>query len=239
MSSSNGSEPTFASYVPRAVLREIAQHGDSPSEPRAQQHAGAILVLDVTGFTPITATAVQRGRTEHLSRSFNSYLGSLIDIIAEHGGDVAKMVGDGVICVWDAADGNVSQAARQAAACALVIRARAGEYEEADFRLAIKIGICTGRFASLSVGGVDGHWLYLIAGPAVSELSRIEEQLVSGDVIATPDAWALISERFVGERLDGGNGAFGPWARRRKRAASRLSHRIARTTRPLVTTSPR
>lgn len=203
--SSTGSERSLASYVPAAVLRDIEQHRGQESEPRAEQHDGAILIVDITGFTPITASAVQQGRTELLSRSLNTYLGSLFDIIAKYGGDVSKVVGDGVISVWNAVDGDVSGAARRAAACALAIREQAGEYEEADLRLSIKIGLCAGRFASLHVGGVGGHWLYLIIGPAVSALTRIEEHLVSGDVVAGPEAWALISERFVGEKLDGGN----------------------------------
>ena len=114
---------TLSSYVPQAVLRYLATNAERPTEPHAERAAAALLLIDISGFTPITATATGRGPqgTEELSRAFNAYLGQIIDLIWEHGGDIAKIVGDALIPQWLATDEDLPNATRRAAACALAI----------------------------------------------------------------------------------------------------------------------
>jgi class 3 adenylate cyclase/tetratricopeptide (TPR) repeat protein len=202
-----GRMATLASYVPRAVLRHVASLSTTPVEPHADGFPAALLLIDITGFTPITAAAVRRGAagTEQLSRSLNAYLGQIIDLIAQHGGDISKFVGDALIPIWPALDEDLATVTRRAATCALAIAADFGELEvESDLRLSLKVGLCAGEIAATHVGGLDERWLFLITGACVSELSELERHLRTGDVVAAPEGWALVSDRFVGQPLQQG-----------------------------------
>lgn len=196
----------LSSYVPQAVLSHLASVSGSPDQPHADPAQAALLLIDITGFTPITAAAIERGvsGTEELSRSFNSYLGLIIDLITDHGGDISKIVGDALIPAWPASNEDLAAATRRAATCALAIARQLGDYEEGDLRLSVKVGVSAGDCVAMHVGGLEGRWLFLIAGPVVAQLSELEQHLIPGDVFASPEAWALISDRFMGQPSRGG-----------------------------------
>ncbi|TME82299.1 MAG: hypothetical protein E6I45_06215, partial [Chloroflexi bacterium] len=97
-------------------------------------------------------------------------------------------------------------AAHRAARCALAIASELGDLEvEGDVRLSVKVGICAGEVAATHVGGLDGRWLFLLAGDAVGQLSEVEREMQSGLVVASPQAWSLLSSRFVGQALRRGH----------------------------------
>ena len=187
-------------------MRYLATNAERPTEPHAERAAAALLLIDISGFTPITATATGRGPqgTEELSRAFNAYLGQIIDLIWEHGGDIAKIVGDALIPQWLATDEDLPNATRRAAACALAI-GELGDYEEGGVRLSVKVGLIAGDISEMHVGGRDGRWLFLVTGPALRQLSEVESLLVTGDVVASSEAWPLISDQFVGQPLRDGH----------------------------------
>lgn len=204
---------TLSSYVPQVVLRRLAGTSRTPGDAFADRFAAALLFVDITGFTPLTAAAVQRGAagTEQLSRSLNSYFGQIIDLVTAYGGDISKIVGDALLPVWPAVDEDLATVARRAAACGLAIASQLGEFEvEGDLRLSLRVGLCAGEVAATHVGGLDDRWLFLVAGEGVSQLSELEHHMRTGDVIASPEAWAVVSNRFVGQALDGGHVRIGP-----------------------------
>jgi class 3 adenylate cyclase/tetratricopeptide (TPR) repeat protein len=198
----------LSSYLPRAVLDYVASLSTLPSEPSAQSFPAALLLIDITGFTQITTAAVRRGAvgTEQLSRSLNTYLGQIVDLITEHGGDIAKIVGDGLIPIWPAIEDDLATVTRRAAVCGLAIAQRLGELEvESDLHLSLKVGLCAGEIDATHVGGLDGKWLFLITGDGVVQLSALQEVLQTGDVLASPESWGLISDRFMGQHLESGH----------------------------------
>ncbi|MGH2483110.1 MAG: AAA family ATPase [Candidatus Limnocylindria bacterium] len=151
---------------------------------------------------------MQRGAagTEQLSRWLNSYLGQMIDVVTDHGGDISKIVGDALIPVWPAVDEDLASATRRAAICGLSIATEFAELVvEGDLRLSVKVGLCAGEIAATHVGGIDGRWLFLVAGEGVSQLSGLEQQMQTGAVVASADAWGLVSNRFVGQPLQSGH----------------------------------
>jgi len=199
---------TLSSFVPQAVLRRIAATPTLTDEPDAARFPAALLLVDITGFTRLTAAAVRRGpaATEQLSRSLNTYLGQIIELVADHGGDVSKILGDALLPMWPATQEDLATVTRRAALCGLAIVTTLGELElEDDLRLSIKVGLCAGDVAATHVGGLDRHWLFLLAGEAVAQLSPLEAQMQSLTVVASPEAWALTSSHFVGQQLDQGH----------------------------------
>ena len=199
---------TLSSYVPQAVLRHVVAHGDAAGGPHGDRFPAALLLVDITGFTPMTLSAIRRGPAgaEQLSRSLNAYLGQIIELVAAHGGDVAKIVGDAIIPIWPAEDGDLAASTRRAAACGLEIVSRLGELEvEHDVRLSLKVGVCAGDVVAAHVGGVEGRQHFLIAGPAVAQLSELQNHLQTGDVVASLAAASLVTNRFVGLPIAGGH----------------------------------
>lgn len=199
---------TLSSYVPQAVLQRIAAMATLPDEPHTDQSPAALLIVDISGFTALTETAVRGGPagTENLSRALNSYLGQIIDLVAEHGGDVAKIVGDALLTVWPAVDEDLAAVTRKAALCGLAITAKLGQLElEADVPLSLKAGLCAGTVAATSVGGTSGRWLFLVVGEGVSQLAPLQPHMRTGTLVASPAAWSQISPDFDGRLLDGGH----------------------------------
>ena len=179
-----------------------------PDEPHADRSPAALLMVDIAGFTALTEAAVRQGPegTERLSRALNFYVGQIIDLVAEHGGDISKIVGDALLTVWPAADDDLATATRRAAQCGLAITANLGQLElEAHLSLSLKAGVCAGTMAETHVGGADGRWLFLVIGDGVSQLAELEPHMRSGTLVASPAAWAEISQDFGGRALDGGH----------------------------------
>ncbi|MEO5703917.1 MAG: AAA family ATPase [Candidatus Limnocylindrales bacterium] len=204
----DGSERTvtLSSYVPQAVLRRIAAMPTLPDEPLLDASPTALLFVDISGFTALTEAVVRQGPagTERLSRALNSYLGQIIDVIAEHGGDISKIVGDALLGVWPVRDDDLAAATRRAALCGLAIIAKLGQLElEADLHLSLKAALCAGTAAATHVGGEAGRWLFLVVGEGVAQLSRVEPYMRTGTLVASPAAWAQISMDFGGHALDG------------------------------------
>src|SRR5438034_1102397 len=185
---------TFASYVPQAVLWDLAASDHAHDQPHAERFPAALLVIDITGFTGLTAAALRGGPagTERFSRSVNAYLGQIIDIVIAHGGDISKIVGDALLPVWPARDGDLAAAAHRAARCGLAIASELGDLEVAgDIRLSAKVGayIPPVSLARLDAGQAD--WL--------AELRRTTAVFVNVRGVAndTPDAIQLLHQVTV------------------------------------------
>lgn len=199
--------PTLHSYVPQLVARRLRPATKAADEPRSISMPAAVLLIDITGFTSLTASAVRQGPVgaEQLSRSLNTYLGRVIDLVAAHGGEVVKIVGDALMPVWPGDEGDPVAAVQRAAACGL---ATAGELEELEIeegrRLSVKVGLCAGQISLSRVGGVDGKWLFVVSGDAVDQLAGVADRMLTGALVASPTAVAQLEGDVVGETLDGG-----------------------------------
>ena len=62
-----------------------------------ERFPAAVLVADVSGFTPLADRLAQRDPAgEQLSSLLNAYFGQLMALIAAHGGEVITFAGDGL-----------------------------------------------------------------------------------------------------------------------------------------------
>lgn len=133
---------------------------------------------DLRGFTRITDAA-----PEQVIPLLNEYAEVIVSAIHDHGGDVVKLIGDGVLAIFTAADREHACAAALAAA----IAAR-GEVAELKARRAAAGRAVTDMYLGLHVGevfygNVGSHERldFTVIGPAVNEASRIAAMCRSVD----------------------------------------------------------
>ena len=189
-------------------MSPLAATSRLPTDARAERFPAALLLIDITGFTSLTSSFTQRGPSgiEQLSRSINSYLGRMIDRVAQHGGDVIKIVGDAVLPIWRAENGDLRDATERATACGLEIATTLNDVEAEDgVRLSLKVGVCAGDVVAAQVGGLDEHWMFVVAGGAVSQLAAVQSEMRTGGVVLSPQAWTQLEGRAAAKRIERGH----------------------------------
>jgi class 3 adenylate cyclase/tetratricopeptide (TPR) repeat protein len=164
---------------------------------------------DIAGFTPLAERLAQQGAAgiEELSRLLNAYFGQLIDLITTHGGDVYSFAGDALLALWPApdTDGSLATATLRAAQCGLAIQAHLHNYAtRAGERLQLRLGLGAGEISALHVGGVDGRWKFLLAGPDLTQMYAAAPQAQPSQVVLSPQAWALVHASCTGQPLPTG-----------------------------------
>jgi adenylate cyclase len=145
----------------------------------AEQIEAAIWFSDLRGYTRLSDTA----KPEEIIPLLNEYADAIISAIHEHGGDVLKLMGDGVLAIFTAADRN--------RACEAALTAA----EDAPRRVAEVNGLRTANglpttelYLGLHIGevfygniGSKERLDFTIVGPAVNEVSRIASMCRSVD----------------------------------------------------------
>jgi adenylate cyclase len=126
---------------------------------------------DLTGFTRI-ADSLPR---EQLLDLLNAYADCLVGVVHDHGGEVLKFMGDGILAVFDGAENDACERALDAAEAARVAIARLNQERSAaglpvtSFTLALH----EGEVLSGNVGSQE-RLDFTVVGPAVNEASRIQ-----------------------------------------------------------------
>ena len=132
--------------------------------------------------------------------------GSLIDFITGAGGDVVKFAGDALLALWPIRPGGDAGAeTRRVLRCCTAIQQALHDRPVAeDSRLSLKLAIGVGALRTAIVGGVFDRWEFLVAGRPLSQVGVANHHASPGDIVASPEAWALVSRTCTGETLADG-----------------------------------
>jgi adenylate cyclase len=149
---------------------------------------------DLRGYTKITDTAAP----EQIIPLLNDYADAVISAVQEAGGDVLKLIGDGVLAIFRTeANGSDGRAAACLAALGAVRRAEAAIVELNPRREAEGLPV-TQMYAGLHIGevffgnvGSANRLDFTVVGPAVNETSRI------ADLCRSADQPMLVSAAFA------------------------------------------
>lgn len=198
----------LARYVPALLLHRFARDPHPPDAPEAAAFPAAVLFADISGFTPLAERMVrERGPegTEALTGRLNDFFAPLIDRIDAHGGDVAEMAGDAVVALWTPGEGeDLADAALRAAQCGLAVQTLARSSEAG---LSLCIGVGVGSVVMMQVGGVEERWHLLLSGLPITQMRDAQQRARPGDVVLSPETWALVRPRGAGgDPLAGGGG---------------------------------
>jgi len=133
-----------------------------------------ILFADLRGFTNLTES-VPRDTLVPLP---NDYLECMARPIVEHGGQVSKFLGDGLLATFDLSDKQGDVICRSSLDAALEVLIRAGELNRervaaSKLTMEIDVALHLGDVLYGNVGAYD-RLDFTVIGPAVNEASRIE-----------------------------------------------------------------
>ena len=104
----------LASYSPRILIEHLVsgpfcqEELTQESSPERLGFWGAVVFVDVSGFTKLSeALTKEHGAivgSELLNVYINSFLEQLIDVVLASGGDIIKFAGDAMQCIWRVPD---------------------------------------------------------------------------------------------------------------------------------------
>lgn len=202
------SEDPFCGFLSRLHLEMLAMP-TVEAMPAARDFVGAVLLLDIAGFTELTEKFALAGAegAERLSDLLNLHFGPMTDTIIRHGGDVLSYAGDSLLAVWPASSLlELGAATAQAARAALEVQAVVKDRVlPGGFVLRQRAGLSAGPLTAVSVGGREGNWQFLVVGEPILAAGHANQEASSGTVVAIPDAWKQIQDASVGTLLDSGS----------------------------------
>ncbi|EIJ43583.1 adenylate/guanylate cyclase family protein [Beggiatoa alba B18LD] len=215
---------TLISYTPTLVQRHYAMQPDWQPSPHAEQLQTAALFVDIYGLTPIAEQLLEQGNTgsDILTQLLNGYIGQIIDIISEHGGEVLKFSGDALLVLWPVGvtGKDLTVVTRRAALCALALQTWQQHNpptilpyapENTPFSvvrhasltgIALRILLEAGDIWAATVGGVEGQWEFFIAGESLLRLSAGQRHAQPAEVTISPTAWQYLQRHAKGELLE-------------------------------------
>ncbi|MCE9600483.1 MAG: adenylate/guanylate cyclase domain-containing protein [Spirochaetia bacterium] len=198
----------LAKYASQRLLVHLEQHPHPLDEPFSRNFQGAVLFADMQNFTILAERLTREDPVmgvKKLAAYLDIYIGRLVDIITEHGGDIVKFAGDAVFAVWETeADGNLDRAVRAAIHCGLSIQKQLHKYEVAPGELlALRVGVGSGNLHELHLGGYRDRWELLIAGAPMGDAGKAGTLADPGEVVLSPAASAIMEQAGEGRRITG------------------------------------
>ncbi len=175
-------EPVTMRKSSKGLLRTYL--GDGPSEAvwngtikrgEGTTIEAVVMFSDLRGFTAMSDSATE----EHVFEALNGYFDLVVQAVEEHGGDVLKFMGDGILSIFPISDradratqcGNAARAALDARAGLAALNAdrNAAGQPPLDFGVGINVG-------KVSYGniGSPGRLDFTVLGGAVNVASRVE-----------------------------------------------------------------
>ena len=156
--------------------------GDAPTDVEIERRVVTVLFGDLSDFT----SWAEDLDPERVGVVTDRVLASLVGIVAEFGGYVDKLVGDGLMAVFGAPtahEDDAERAVRAAAKMQAVVRRLVAQESGGGRQLGLRVGLNTGEVAA----GVQAHLAYTVIGDTVNTASRLSDAAGVGAVIAGRD----------------------------------------------------
>jgi adenylate cyclase len=198
-----GSPSPLLSFIPIDRRLALAQGQNLPDRA-----LGAVLVADVSGFTPLTealalALGPQRG-AEALTRHLDTVYGALITEVEQFGGSVVSFSGDAITCWFDQDSGLRATAAALAMQVAMQALPPIAVSEALSVRPALKVAVAQGPVRRFVVGDPNTHHLDILAGHLLDTVGILQNNAEKGEVVLDgPTAQRLDKDLAIIARRDG------------------------------------
>jgi adenylate cyclase len=157
----------------------------------------AIWLSDMRGFTALSERLPPQALVDLLNRYFDCQ----VPVILEHGGEVLKFMGDGMLAIFPiASDRDAGEVCRRAVSCALTAETRVAELPrtgENGHATRFGVALHVGEVMYGNIGG--GNRLdFTCIGPAVNLAARLEKvaSKVGETIVVSADFARHLPERF-------------------------------------------
>ena len=199
-------------FVPEILvnyLTHMVRNGNEKIEPASFFIIGVCLLVDISGFTKMSEQFCDDGKggIDSLQVATNEYMGTLVDVIYSHGGDIIKFAGDALVCVFANPDMNEVTKQRkffpgqesevpvetvlQAVRCAHHIR-----HVRKD-KLSVHVAMSCGEMCFGILGGVENRWECLISGPCIHQLSDCLDDAPSTQAVLSPECQQVLIKHAI------------------------------------------
>ncbi|MDH4262588.1 MAG: AAA family ATPase [Spirochaetia bacterium] len=204
-------EKTLA-YVPDRILIQLIKSNEL-SIQRVEQLIGAVLFLDMVGFTSLTEEFVKNSKTlirneEVLKETLTDCYNHILSVMRKYGGYTYQFAGDsvmiGMVCETNE---DLQMCAIRAGKCALetqekIIALNKSKQDVNDIKIEIKISVAIGNYYQIALGSADKLINSTIIGSTVDEAVCGEKQASGGDVIVSKTLWQTLPESKTGSSVN-------------------------------------
>lgn len=193
-------------FLSRTQLDRIVRLGTGADRTRPEDGWGAVLTLDVSGFSELAARHARDGArgTEALSEIVHDLFGAITEQVLSAGGDVLYHAGDAVGALFPASTGSERDAAcRRAVRAALDVQARL-ESSATAAGVGVRAAVGCGATRVWEVGGSEGAWILMVQGEAIRDNARIDRVASRGVVTVSEDTWRRLGADRRGAPIDAG-----------------------------------
>lgn len=171
----------FATYVPRALVRQLLTAGPDSAKPA--DRVATILFLDLEGYS----TFAEGRPADEVASALNAVFATVGPIIERHGGVIDKYTGDGLMALWGVPTSDPDHVRHALAAAREIAATMAPVVEEARRRdpraCRIRLGLHTGHVIAGDLG-YSGRTDYTVVGPTVNVAQRTQAALRGVDPAA-------------------------------------------------------
>ena len=188
------SKSLMETYLGRDAARRVL--AGQIKRGRGRRMRAAILLSDLRGFTAMS----DRLPADQVIAHLNDYFDVMATQVHEHGGEVLKFIGDGMLAVFNIGRSSPDAACRQATRAAIgAVRALAALNRDRTEALNVGIALHLGDVVYGNIGAAD-RLDFTVIGAAVNVAARIQElckSLGKQVLVSAGFACGCTSERFV------------------------------------------
>ncbi len=185
---------SLALYLSPGQVQQILKRPEL-LKPGVEQREVSILFSDIAGFSKIS----ERMLPEDLARLLNDYYETTISSVHETGGTVVNLIGDAILAVWNAPQGQDDHRERACRAATLLgEKLIVFDASQQNLRLKTRIGLHTG-IASVGNIGSSSHFDYAVIGENVNLASRLEglNKYLGTSILATRPIQKSVEKQIV------------------------------------------
>ncbi|KAB0803414.1 hypothetical protein PPYR_00384 [Photinus pyralis] len=185
----NHTSKVLATLIPDEIIYNV-------SDLSKRRYDACLLFGDISGFTDLCEmyNKTGKGGPSKLTQVLNNYIGSMVQEILTHNGDVLKFSGDAFISMWKVTSSTDMRSAVHAAVdSAIMIQKTLGAYEtDVGVFLRVKLAISAGPVIFSIIGTKDmSH--YVCAGQPIEDVKKGEKKAHPGEIIVTSLAWSYLN----------------------------------------------
>lgn len=181
---------TFGRYLSDDVAQSLLESDDA-LDLGGERRRVTVLMADLRGFTDLT----ERLEPTVVVTILDEYLGTMSDVIGDHGGTVDAFIGDGILALFGALVQGGDDAAL-AVTCALAMHQSLPSVNEqllerTSVNLEMGIGIATGDVVVGNIGSEERSNFTAI-GSAVNLVARLEGFAGAGETLISPATYEAV-----------------------------------------------